>query len=159
MEADTEETTMEVTEENDKNTQNWSTSDWEANSNLQNKKKWETIHIKSELDLKMSPSRTDTPDGNNSSDVMDEENLCDDNKDHLKNVLHNGSYQETSKYNVDANTTSDDLRQFDVLDDLDRHPEQNEDSDGDSDTDESMDSDVPDEEIEAMLEEGTYLKL
>lgn len=158
MEANTEETTMEVennaTAESNKTTQNWNTLDWEANSNSQNKKKWETIHIKSELDIKISLSRTGTPDDNHSSDIMDEENSCDDNKDHLKNVLQNGSYQENLKYNVGASSTSDDLRQFDVLDDLDRHPEQNEDSEGDSNTDESMDSDVPDEEIEAMLEEG-----
>ncbi|XP_031841827.1 microprocessor complex subunit partner of drosha isoform X2 [Nomia melanderi] len=55
--------------------------------------------------------------------------------------------------NTDSITATDDLRQFDVLDDLERHPDQNC-SDMDSDTNESMDSDVPDEEIEAMLEEG-----
>jgi len=154
-----EETTMEVTvveNKYSKSTQNWNTLDWEANPNSQDKKKWETIHIKSELDIKISPNCTGTLDDNQSSDMMDEENSCDDNKDLLKDVLHNGSYQGTSKYNVDANTTSDDLRQFDVLDDLDRHPEQNEDSEEDSNTDESMDSDVPDEEIEAMLEEGIF---
>ncbi|XP_076626111.1 microprocessor complex subunit partner of drosha isoform X1 [Colletes latitarsis] len=55
--------------------------------------------------------------------------------------------------NTDYIVVTDDLRQFDVLDDLERHPDQNC-SDMDSDTIESMDSDVPDEEIEAMLEEG-----
>ncbi|XP_033329498.2 microprocessor complex subunit partner of drosha [Megalopta genalis] len=55
--------------------------------------------------------------------------------------------------NTDSITATDDLRHFDVLDDLERHPDQNC-SDMDSDTNESMDSDVPDEEIEAMLEEG-----
>jgi len=74
---------------------------------------------------------------------------------HNKNMLHNDLHsQETSDDNRNINNNPDDLRQFDVLDDLDRHPEQNDDSIGDSDTDESMDSDVPDEEIEAMLEEG-----
>ncbi|XP_076230942.1 microprocessor complex subunit partner of drosha [Calliopsis andreniformis] len=57
------------------------------------------------------------------------------------------------EYNADNIIATDDLRQFDVLDDLERHPDQNC-SDMDSDTNESMDSDVPDEEIEAMLEEG-----
>ncbi|XP_078038676.1 microprocessor complex subunit partner of drosha [Augochlora pura] len=55
--------------------------------------------------------------------------------------------------NTDSMAATDDLRHFDVLDDLERHPDQNC-SDTDSDTNESMDSDVPDEEIEAMLEEG-----
>ncbi|EZA47148.1 microprocessor complex subunit DGCR8-like isoform X2 [Ooceraea biroi] len=79
------------------------------------------------------------------------EDTCIDNRDILHNGLHS---QETLEDN--GNITPDDLRQFDVLDDLDRHPEQNDDddSDGDSVTDESMDSEVPDEEIEAMLEEG-----
>ncbi|XP_015111182.1 microprocessor complex subunit DGCR8 [Diachasma alloeum] len=54
-------------------------------------------------------------------------------------------------YQSDAD--EDDLRQFDVLDDLGRNSDQ-EGSDYDTDTNESMDSDVPDEEIEAMLEEG-----
>lgn len=73
-----------------------------------------------------------------------DEEMCFDNKD----VLHNGLSQEDPEHN-------DDLRQFDVLDDLDRHPEQNEEcSAEDSDTEESTDSEVPDEEIEAMLEEG-----
>ncbi|XP_067011058.2 microprocessor complex subunit DGCR8 [Anabrus simplex] len=43
------------------------------------------------------------------------------------------------------------LREFDVLDEFD-HDEDDDDDDGESDR--SFDSDVPDEEIEAMLEEG-----
>lgn len=61
--------------------------------------------------------------------------------------------------------SSDDLRQFDVLDDLERHDavdNDDEDEEGDeddgsdyeSDSNNSIDSDVPDDEIEAMLEEG-----
>ncbi|XP_046471884.1 microprocessor complex subunit DGCR8 isoform X1 [Neodiprion pinetum] len=49
--------------------------------------------------------------------------------------------------------TNDELRHFDVLDDLERHPDQGG-SDFDTESTDSMDSDVPDEEIEAMLEEG-----
>lgn len=80
---------------------------------------------------------------------------CRDSKDMLCKALQSQEIPNDESINV----TSDDLRQFDVLDDLDRHPEQNDDSDGDdSDTDESMDSDVPDEEIEAMLEEGKLKK-
>ncbi|XP_051163099.1 microprocessor complex subunit DGCR8 [Leptopilina boulardi] len=47
----------------------------------------------------------------------------------------------------------DELRQFDVLDDLDRHREEST-TDSDTYANESSDSDVPDEEIEAMLEES-----
>ncbi|XP_034192402.1 microprocessor complex subunit partner of drosha isoform X1 [Osmia lignaria lignaria] len=69
--------------------------------------------------------------------------------------IYNGSTTEDciTESNADSIAATDDLRQFDVLDDLERHPDQNC-SDMDSDTNESMDSDVPDEEIEAMLEEG-----
>lgn len=48
---------------------------------------------------------------------------------------------------------NDQLRQFDVLDDLDAHADHNEtDNDSDSCSDVSLGSNVPDEEIEAMLE-------
>ncbi|CAD6206786.1 GSCOCG00010068001-RA-CDS [Cotesia congregata] len=50
-------------------------------------------------------------------------------------------------------TFNDDLRQFDVLDDLDHHSDQD-DSGSDSDSIYSVDSDIPDEEVHAMLEEG-----
>ncbi|CAL7938646.1 unnamed protein product [Xylocopa violacea] len=84
------------------------------------------------------------------SDAMEEETASIDDTN-----IYNGSTTENSimECNTDSIAATDDLRQFDVLDDLERHPDQNY-SDMDSDTNESMDSDVPDEEIEAMLEEG-----
>lgn len=88
-------------------------------------------------------TRSTGTDNSHCNDITDEETTCL----YINKDLHNGLCQEDLEHN-------DDLRQFDVLDDLDRHPEQNDGSDDDSDTDESMDSDVPDEEIEAMLEEG-----
>ncbi|XP_043485621.1 microprocessor complex subunit DGCR8 isoform X1 [Polistes fuscatus] len=84
------------------------------------------------------------------SDAMEEDNV------HLINATIeavNGLESQEVESNADDIVTNDDLRQFDVLDDLERHPDQNC-SDMDSDTNESMDSEVPDEEIEAMLEEG-----
>jgi hypothetical protein len=47
----------------------------------------------------------------------------------------------------------EDLRQFDVLDDLERHTNQDG-SDSEGCSNDSIDSDIPDDEIEAMLEEG-----
>ncbi|XP_076396651.1 microprocessor complex subunit partner of drosha isoform X2 [Megachile rotundata] len=84
------------------------------------------------------------------SDTMEEEIVSADDTN-----VYNGSTTEdcVTESNADSIAATDDLRQFDVLDDLERHPDQNC-SDMDSDTNESMDSDVPDEEIEAMLEEG-----
>lgn len=119
----------------------------------QKNQNWDTPCIKSELDHSTtSASHAGTLDNSHHNEIMKKENTCVDNKD----ALYNGSCSlESLEYDMDVNTTSDDLRQFDVLDDLDRHTEQNC-SDADSDTDESMDSDVPDEEIEAMLEEGIF---
>lgn len=150
MEVTTEETTMEVT--TSKNNQNQSTLDCGVISCPQRENQnWEPLYTKSTTELNHSIISCEMPDDGHYSDTMDGENITD------KNALHNGSYLEgTPEHNIDMNTTSDDLRQFDVLDDLDRHPEQNDGSEGDSDTDESMDSDVPDEEIEAMLEEGMF---
>ncbi|XP_003424309.3 microprocessor complex subunit DGCR8 [Nasonia vitripennis] len=54
---------------------------------------------------------------------------------------------------ISEDATDDDLRQFDVLDDLERHTNQDG-SDSDGCSNDSMDSDIPDDEIEAMLEEG-----
>ncbi|EFN82161.1 microprocessor complex subunit DGCR8 [Harpegnathos saltator] len=119
----------------------------------QENQNWETPCIKSELDHSTtSISHTGTLDNNHYSELMKEEKMCVDNKDALYNGSCNQESGESVEYNMDVNTT-DELRQFDVLDDLDRHSEQNC-SDVDSDTDENMDSDVPDEEIEAMLEES-----
>ncbi|PBC34749.1 Microprocessor complex subunit DGCR8 [Apis cerana cerana] len=89
-------------------------------------------------------------DKSNCSDIMEEETISTDDIN-----IYNGSTTEDCimESNPDSITATDDLRQFDVLDDLERHPDQNC-CDMDSDTNESMDSDVPDEEIEAMLEEG-----
>lgn len=89
-------------------------------------------------------------DKSNCSDTMEEEIVSADDTN-----AYNGSTTEDCimESNIDSITATDDLRQFDVLDDLERHPDQNC-CDMDSDTNESMDSDVPDEEIEAMLEEG-----
>lgn len=152
MEVTTEEATMEVTtSKNNENNQNQSTLDCGTVSCPQRENQnWEPLYTKS-TDLNHSIMSCGMPDDSHCSDTMDGENITD------KDALHNGSYlMGTPEHNIDMNTTSDDLRQFDVLDDLDRHPEQNDGSDGDSDTDESMDSDVPDEEIEAMLEEGMF---
>lgn len=89
-------------------------------------------------------------DRSNYSDIVKEETISVDDTN-----AYNGS--ATEDYIMESNTDSiaatDDLRQFDVLDDLERHPDQNY-CDMDSNTNESIDSDVPDEEIEAMLEEG-----
>lgn len=89
-------------------------------------------------------------DRSNCSDIMEEETISVDDTN-----AYNGSTTEDCimESNTDSIAATDDLRQFDVLDDLERHPDQNC-CDMDSDTNESMDSDVPDEEIEAMLEEG-----
>ncbi|KAK2580255.1 hypothetical protein KPH14_012507 [Odynerus spinipes] len=89
-------------------------------------------------------------DQNHCNDIMEDDvNLLDTTIDTVNGL----DSQEATECNADSIMTNDDLRQFDVLDDLERHPDQNC-SDMDSDTNESMDSDVPDEEIEAMLEEG-----
>ncbi|XP_011258527.1 microprocessor complex subunit DGCR8 [Camponotus floridanus] len=150
MEVTTEEAIMEVTtSKNNENNQNQRTLDCGTISCPQRENQnWEPLYTKS-TELNHSIMSCGMPDDSHCSDTMDGENITD------KDALHNGSYLVgTPEHNIDMNTTSDDLRQFDVLDDLDRHPEQNDGSDDDSDTDESMDSDVPDEEIEAMLEEG-----
>lgn len=148
-----EETSMEVKIfEESENNQNHDAFICGGSPYLQHENQnWETPCIKSELDHSTtSTSHAGTLDNSHYSETMKEENTCVDNKD----ALCNGSGSlESLEYNMDMNSTSDDLRQFDVLDDLDRHSEPNC-SDADSDTDESMDSDVPDEEIEAMLEEG-----
>ncbi|KAI4477837.1 PREDICTED: microprocessor complex subunit DGCR8 isoform X1 [Polistes canadensis] len=95
----------------------------------------------------------------NSHDKMFDQSHCSDAMEdnvHLINATIeavNGLESQEVESNADDIVTNDDLRQFDVLDDLERHPDQNC-SDMDSDTNESMDSEVPDEEIEAMLEEG-----
>lgn len=76
-----------------------------------------------------------------------------DSKINSQEMILNGHNQN---HDNDSNQeASDDLRHFDVLDDLERHPDQDG-SDSDTDSTDSMDSDVPDEEIEAMLEEGVY---
>lgn len=61
--------------------------------------------------------------------------------------------KETENPLISEDATDDDLRQFDVLDDLERHTNQDG-SDSDGCSNDSMDSDIPDDEIEAMLEEG-----
>lgn len=97
----------------------------------------------------------------NKEEKMFDQSHCNDMMEHHVNPLNvaidavNGLDSQEAESNIDEIVTNDDLRQFDVLDDLERHPDQNC-SDMDSDTNESMDSDVPDEEIEAMLEEGNY---
>lgn len=95
----------------------------------------------------------------NSQEKMFDQNHCNDTMedDDLSTTIDvvNSWDSHEAESNTDEIVTNDDLRQFDVLDDLERHPDQNC-SDMDSDTNESMDSDVPDEEIEAMLEEGNY---
>lgn len=143
MEVNVKQTLMEVmTSEDSANNHNQNILDCEVVSSIQRENQnWEASCTKSmKLDLDIRSTGTDN---SHCNDITDEEIICLDNKDNL----HNGLCKEEAEHN-------DDLRQFDVLDDLDRHPEQNDDSDDDSDTDESTDSDVPDEEIEAMLEEG-----
>lgn len=154
MEANTiEETAVEVKIfEDSKTNQNHDVYNCEGSLYPQHENQnWETPCIKSELNHgTTSPILGDMLHNSHYNTIMKEENICVDNKDALYNVL---CGVESPEYNMDINNTSDDLRQFDVLDDIDRHTEQNY-SDADSGTDESMDSDVPDEEIEAMLEEG-----
>lgn len=65
----------------------------------------------------------------------------------------NGETRESGNSEADYGPSNDDLRQFDVLDDLGHHSDQDG-TDCDSDSNDSMDSEVPDEEIEAMLDEG-----
>ncbi|XP_015592851.1 microprocessor complex subunit DGCR8 isoform X4 [Cephus cinctus] len=85
------------------------------------------------------------------SDAMEDDQM---GQKEISESLSNGiNNRETTSSSGDGMIVPDDLRQFDVLDDLERDPDHNV-SDSDSDTNESMDSDVPDEEIEAMLEEG-----
>lgn len=143
MEVDIERTVMEdIASEDSASNQNSNILDCGGISSMQyENQNWEASCAKlMKLD---HDTRSTGTDNSHCNDITDED-ICLDNKD----ILHNGLCQEDLERN-------DDLRQFDVLDDLDRHPEQNDGSDDDSDTDESMDSDVPDEEIEAMLEEGT----
>lgn len=97
----------------------------------------------------------------NNHEKMFDQSHCNETMEDDVNLLNaaidavNGLDSQEAESNADDIVTNDDLRQFDVLDDLERHPDQNC-SDMDSDTNESMDSDVPDEEIEAMLEEGNF---
>jgi hypothetical protein len=63
------------------------------------------------------------------------------------NETDEGMENDSSQMQVDAEE-SQALREFDVLD------EEDYDQDSDNQSEESYDSDVPDEEIEAMLEEG-----
>ena len=104
----------------------------------------------------MSPSEMNTDDQSRMSDksqcsnTMDEDPASPDDA----NACNSSTTEDCAmEYSADSIAAGDDLRQFDVLDDLERHMDQNC-SGMDSDTNESMDSDVPDEEIEAMLEEG-----
>lgn len=97
---------------------------------------------------------------NNDSSKSNLEELSNDDKKIgvviQEEIVRNGSMRvDHMDYSMEDISATDDLRQFDVLDDLERHEDQNY-SDVDSVTDDSMDSDVPDEEIEAMLEEGGY---
>jgi len=143
MEVKIEQTVMKVmaSEDNARQNKNRNILDRGAVSSTEGENQNLEICTKS---VKLEPdTRSTGTDNSYCNDITDEEIASLDNKD----TLHNGLCQEDPEHN-------DDLRQFDVLDDLDRHPEQNDVSDDDSDTDESMDSDVPDEEIEAMLEEG-----
>ncbi|XP_043475720.1 microprocessor complex subunit DGCR8 [Leptopilina heterotoma] len=80
---------------------------------------------------------------NNSDDI-------DMNDDFTKDVCMNDNQDISLSENMPV---EDELRQFDVLDDLDRHREEST-TDSDTYANESSDSDVPDEEIEAMLEES-----
>ncbi|XP_008546146.1 microprocessor complex subunit DGCR8 [Microplitis demolitor] len=80
----------------------------------------------------------------------------DNDKSHNKKVGDNSNdldENDVPDSETDEGPSHDDLRQFDVLDDIDHHSDQDE-SRCDSDSNYSMDSDVPDEEIEAMLDEG-----
>ncbi|XP_012278983.1 microprocessor complex subunit DGCR8 [Orussus abietinus] len=85
------------------------------------------------------------------SDAMEEDY---NELENITETVPNGSCnQKTAMCSINSVIASDELRQFDILDDLERHPNQNC-SDSEYGSNESIDSDVPDEEIEAMLEEG-----
>lgn len=105
-----------------------------------------------------SPSEMNTDNQSRMSDksqcsnTMDEDAASPDDT----NACNSSTTEDCAmEFSTDSIAAGDDLRQFDVLDDLERHMDQNC-SGMDSDTNESMDSDVPDEEIEAMLEEGKF---
>lgn len=122
-----------------------------SNMASQNENTNETILDNQQSMLEINIDNQDRmSDRSNCSDIMEEETISVDDTN-----AYNGSTTEDCIMgsNTDSIAATDDLRQFDVLDDLERHPDQNC-CDMDSDTNESMDSDVPDEEIEAMLEEG-----
>lgn len=89
------------------------------------------------------------------------ESVCDDTMEQdevigkdVDDGLNGLNSQSDTISAFDGAMSSDDLRQFDVLDDLERDDHDQDGSDYESDSNDSMDSDVPDEEIEAMLEEG-----
>ncbi|KAJ8675683.1 hypothetical protein QAD02_011469 [Eretmocerus hayati] len=94
------------------------------------------------------------------SKVIDEED--DDHSDSSDKPIDGdeiqiGRIQNSQQAENDSQFTSDNmddyLRQFDVLDDLEHHSNQDG-SDSEGCSNDSEDSDVPEDEIEAMLEEG-----
>ena len=82
-------------------------------------------------------------------------NSCDTSASRVKQETEcevKSENEETGEVEEDVTVDVDEsqaLREFDVLD------EEDYDQDSDNQSEESFDSDVPDEEIEAMLEEGT----
>ena len=96
----------------------------------------------------------ESPENNN--EVSDNrEEMTDNTEDILDNGdevpdKENGTQEVSMNENMPG---EEELRQFDVLDDLERHRDEST-TDSDTYTNETSDSDVPDEEIEAMLEES-----
>lgn len=153
MEVDKE--ALEVSSESSTNSQSEVILDNYQDNVLMNTKQDEDVSkAKSMLEININElhNRNRIFDKTSCSSAMDEEAASADDV----NMCNNFTTEESGmEFDTDKIITADDLRQFDVLDDLERHSDQNC-SDMDSDTNESMDSDVPDEEIEAMLEEGEF---
>ncbi|OXU20294.1 hypothetical protein TSAR_013930 [Trichomalopsis sarcophagae] len=107
-----------------------------------------------ELDVQTSDAVVEkkSEDDVNSEEMFTQEESMDTCTATLQEVQHSQS-KETENPLISEDATDDDLRQFDVLDDLERHTNQDG-SDSDGCSNDSMDSDIPDDEIEAMLEEG-----
>ncbi|XP_044012013.1 microprocessor complex subunit DGCR8 isoform X2 [Aphidius gifuensis] len=134
-----------------------------ANSSEPIKKKIKESHCPFRYNVNLSDKTLVLKDDD---DDVDDVDVDDDDDDDGKVQVENDSTNQININNVDKNETNclessitsdqddeDDLRQFDILDDLDGQLDQ----DGsvyNSDSNYSLDSEVPHEEIEAMLEEG-----
>ncbi|XP_076183505.1 microprocessor complex subunit partner of drosha isoform X1 [Ptiloglossa arizonensis] len=141
---------LEETPESSMNSQSEMGLDNHQNAALMNAKSNENIFEVSTSELNTDNHSRIMSDRSHCGHMLEEETASADDTSVYNSLTTEDCIMES---NTDCIVVTDDLRQFDVLDDIERHPDQNC-SDMDSDTNESIDSDVPDEEIEAMLEEG-----